>query len=412
MTTTVRAKLQEIISVKDFGAVGNGTTNDSAAFNAALNAVIAAGGGTLDIPFGTYKVNLDWSSQVIAQSYGYITINGNNSILVGVTGAPAVLKIDRGGTGDNYLSARMEFHNLEFRTEINVCSGGTPVIPYAVTISRSSADFYTCSFEGGSRSAFYGYNYQYGKFIDCTFSCSSLAPTTYKSAGCWIQSKYSETVADQITFDRCVFQSNQNGLYVEGCQQLRVLNSRVQDTRSGGEGGIVVKDYLDSVGSEAILLQSVHFEVNQVRDVYLPTQTSRTLIQQCLFSNPIGWVGTFVATVEQVANNMTYVSNDFRTASGPTLTMSGNSALLTYVGNDKDPNSLSTPGSNPQAIIQNVGATTLDFQFATLKMSAFWGKIGLTLGAYSLWVDSSGRLRIKSGAPSSDTDGTVVGTQT
>lgn len=33
------------------------------------------------------------------------------------------------------------------------------------------------------------------------------------------------------------------------------------------------------------------------------------------------------------------------------------------------------------------------------------------LGTYRLWVDSSGRLRIKSTAPTSDTDGTIVGTQ-
>ena len=33
------------------------------------------------------------------------------------------------------------------------------------------------------------------------------------------------------------------------------------------------------------------------------------------------------------------------------------------------------------------------------------------LGAYRLWVDGSGRLRIKNSAPTSDTDGTVVGTQ-
>ena len=32
-------------------------------------------------------------------------------------------------------------------------------------------------------------------------------------------------------------------------------------------------------------------------------------------------------------------------------------------------------------------------------------------GGFYLWVDSSGRLRIKAGAPTSDTDGTVVGTQ-
>lgn len=35
----------------------------------------------------------------------------------------------------------------------------------------------------------------------------------------------------------------------------------------------------------------------------------------------------------------------------------------------------------------------------------------LQLGGYYFWVDSSGRLRIKNGAPTSDTDGTIVGTQ-
>ncbi len=35
----------------------------------------------------------------------------------------------------------------------------------------------------------------------------------------------------------------------------------------------------------------------------------------------------------------------------------------------------------------------------------------LCLGGYHIWVDTSGRLRIKSSAPSSATDGTIVGTQ-
>lgn len=41
-----------------------------------------------------------------------------------------------------------------------------------------------------------------------------------------------------------------------------------------------------------------------------------------------------------------------------------------------------------------------------------WTFSPLRLGNYHLWVDGTGRLRMKSGAPSSDTDGTVVGTQT
>jgi len=35
----------------------------------------------------------------------------------------------------------------------------------------------------------------------------------------------------------------------------------------------------------------------------------------------------------------------------------------------------------------------------------------LALGTYQLWVDAAGRLRIKAGAPTSDTDGAIVGTQ-
>jgi hypothetical protein len=44
-------------------------------------------------------------------------------------------------------------------------------------------------------------------------------------------------------------------------------------------------------------------------------------------------------------------------------------------------------------------------------VNAAWNTGGLYLGGYALWVDGSGRLRIKSGAPSSDTDGTIVGLQ-
>jgi hypothetical protein len=54
---TVSSKLQESISVKDFGAVGNGIANDAPAFNLCIAALVAAGGGTMVIPAGTYLLN-------------------------------------------------------------------------------------------------------------------------------------------------------------------------------------------------------------------------------------------------------------------------------------------------------------------------------------------------------------------
>src|SRR5690606_20478180 len=53
---TSRAKLREHVSVKDFGVVGNGTTDDSVNFQKGLDYLDSIGGGVLEIPEGTYRV--------------------------------------------------------------------------------------------------------------------------------------------------------------------------------------------------------------------------------------------------------------------------------------------------------------------------------------------------------------------
>jgi len=53
--TTVEAKLRESVSVKDFGAVGDGVTDDTAKIQAAIDHVFSAGGGVVNIPAGNYK---------------------------------------------------------------------------------------------------------------------------------------------------------------------------------------------------------------------------------------------------------------------------------------------------------------------------------------------------------------------
>lgn len=58
---TVQDKQRERVSVKDFGAVGDNTADDTAAIQAAVTAVIAAGGGEVFFPKGTYKISAEIS---------------------------------------------------------------------------------------------------------------------------------------------------------------------------------------------------------------------------------------------------------------------------------------------------------------------------------------------------------------
>lgn len=57
VVTTVQAKLRESVSVLDFGAVGDGVADDTAAIQAAINSELTASGGSLYLPDGTYLIS-------------------------------------------------------------------------------------------------------------------------------------------------------------------------------------------------------------------------------------------------------------------------------------------------------------------------------------------------------------------
>ena len=103
-TQTVDAKLKDTVSVKDFGAVGDGVTNDTAAIQAALNT-----SHSVFLPQGTYKI----TSQLVfgASCSGLVgegmylsviskTFNGN-AILCDTSGA-VIQNLGINGNGATY----------------------------------------------------------------------------------------------------------------------------------------------------------------------------------------------------------------------------------------------------------------------------------------------------------------------
>jgi len=81
---TIDSKLKDVVSVKDFGAVGNGTTDDATAINNAFNYIIA-NGGTLYFPPGTYRTT---------GSFADIAVTSTHSVKF--LGEDAVIEFDPG----------------------------------------------------------------------------------------------------------------------------------------------------------------------------------------------------------------------------------------------------------------------------------------------------------------------------
>jgi len=57
VSRSVQSRMREAYSVTDFGATGDGSTDDTAEIQAAIDAVRAVGGGVLLFPAGTYKIS-------------------------------------------------------------------------------------------------------------------------------------------------------------------------------------------------------------------------------------------------------------------------------------------------------------------------------------------------------------------
>jgi hypothetical protein len=103
VTRTAQAKMRDIVSVKDFGAVGDGVADDTVAIQAAA-AAISATGGTLYIPKGTYFIT------------GFFNISGSNVRITGDGMGASVIKVGAWVDGirvsDGYPSPNSVLENI------------------------------------------------------------------------------------------------------------------------------------------------------------------------------------------------------------------------------------------------------------------------------------------------------------
>jgi hypothetical protein len=112
VATTVQARLRQSVSVKDFGATGDGSTNDTTAIQNALN---AGAGRAVYFPAGTYMV----STTLVVKSKTTLMGDGiNKSNLKFISGSSASIPLLRNdvqsGTANVYYDTDLEFYGLTF----------------------------------------------------------------------------------------------------------------------------------------------------------------------------------------------------------------------------------------------------------------------------------------------------------
>ena len=126
LSQTVETKLRETISVKDFGVVGNGVVDDTAAFAAALNAITT--GVSLTLCGLTIKIN---NQNVISSKSGF-EIDGQGATIIAANGMTVasdkellafrsctdftVKNLTVNGNRANRTPAEVAAHNIELRS--------------------------------------------------------------------------------------------------------------------------------------------------------------------------------------------------------------------------------------------------------------------------------------------------------
>ena len=144
---TAQAKMRDVVSVKDFGAVGDGVADDTAAIQAAINAK-ASSGGAINFPAGTYKItsSLTWYNTVSADK-------------------PGIAFVGEGRDSTVFKSYIVNGPVLDIRGTKSFASGGTG--------SRffNGGGIYGIQFDGtnaaGASDAIYVQGWQYAEIVDC-----------------------------------------------------------------------------------------------------------------------------------------------------------------------------------------------------------------------------------------------------
>jgi hypothetical protein len=417
------------VNILDFGADPTGTTDSAAAIQAAINSV-KTNGGDIYIPAGIFRVNsaLDVTG-IAAKSVSFIGAGRRTSLIYAYHSGHVF-----DCTGSQFLLFQ----------DIGVW-GLTPFPQTAFFFARLSTN------------ASAGQNYLNRVQTNGTYTVAAIynyAAEEFHMDDCYCTNSYAGAAVLQIT------RNNIAGL----ASTFKTVATGNQSTTQYDFSGCAFNSYATSGTHGCIQLQGVSaisftnlFCVNQstTAGASFVWLDNTTYIQQVMAFNDVMFdgagatigfklTGTQSWSQIQIASLLNYSSSITRMIQADT----GSIVQFLNFSNCSNAKEIYIYQAN-YCDIENFAAVTVNYYISDSKISTnsatytvsradfslnnfvqfydtnvinstgslsisnmAWNVSTFRMGAYYLWVDGSGRLRIKNGAPASDTDGTVVGTQT
>ena len=239
----------QTVSVTQFGAKGDGVTNDTAAIQAAIDAVYNAGGGTVVIPEGTFMVSSivrNWTSPITVNIQG----SGKRSTILKKIDATTTPILDLSGIA-TMLEPYSKISDLEISGNGSGCDGfratnfGRWVIS-DVFISGCNRGLYC---RGGL--VFDAY--------DCTLQANAYGYYCEKSAN--------NVYSNLVTFYGGQFSGNTTwGLYIGQASGVHIVGTDISFNGTSGDvntGGIYYDASMDDeIGYAVASIKNAWFEGN------------------------------------------------------------------------------------------------------------------------------------------------------
>jgi hypothetical protein len=244
------AQIGPTVSVKAYGATGDGTTNDTAAIQAAIDYVYGAGGGTVYFPPGTYRV-----TSIVRNWTNFITVNlkgsGKRSTVLKKFGSTATPILDLSGIS-TMLEPYSEISDLAIDGNSVASVNGLKVTDFGRWVLRN-VYITNCN---------YGLHCLGGLVFDvydCTFQANLYGYYCEKSAN--------NVYSNLVTFYGGQFSGNTTwGLYITQAGGVHVVGTDISFNGTSGNtntGGIYYDVTMDDeVGYAVASIKNAWFEGN------------------------------------------------------------------------------------------------------------------------------------------------------